>query len=353
MSSFKRKELLQKLETVAPAVAAHDLSPILKHILFTGTQIIAYDTKIAIATALKSDFKGTVPGKVLIDTLRIISHADKVELSRSNGAVTIGGGRTRIKLESHSIEDFVFRMPVAAKNTAMIDEDFLDAIDTLLQSTVETSSEVQYTGITWIPATAKAKLFSYNNKNSMSYRQLDVPPPLRLKQRVILPALFCGEMLRLGKHAVKNRLALTQDYAMFFADDTVLSSQHLTLPEQPTDFEKVLARMLPNKPPIKLSKQQRPRLKIALELAARLCNIEGNEVQTYVACRNNAMEFRSSSQRGEAIDKINIEHPDISVKLKASFLHKVYDRYEDLLITDRCAILSCGPDDIYLLSCGS
>lgn len=92
--------------------------------------------------------------------------------------------------------------------------------------------------------------------------------------------------------------------------------------------------------PVKPSNEQRPRLKIALEYAARVCDIKGNEVRTKVKVINRQMELSSVSNRARAIDTILLKHPNVEVQLQASLLKDVYDRYEDILITEQCAIMT-------------
>ena len=51
-----RKALLAKLKTIMPAVADHDLIPIHTHFIFTGSDIVAYNERIAISVPKPETF---------------------------------------------------------------------------------------------------------------------------------------------------------------------------------------------------------------------------------------------------------------------------------------------------------
>lgn len=339
---LKREEVIDKLEMVAPALADHDLIPILTRVLFTGTHLVAFNDRIGIATPLKTDFKGTAPGKMLIDTLRIVTHASQVEIKSVNSSVQIVAGKTKLVLDSQPESDYaaIFKMPPRPKDVSPIPEEFFSAIEDCLQSAADHSTKPEHLGITIIPTKSGIKLFGTNDK-TISYSKISLPPQAGVKQRTILPAAFCREMLRIAKISEKSTFVLRNDHALFASEKATLFGR-LVQTDNPINFEATMQRHWPakGKIPVKLSEKQRPRLKSALELAARICDIKGNEVRTHVQCNKGTMEFTSNSARGDAFDRIELKHDPIDVYLEASCLRDVYDRYEDILFTNQCVVLS-------------
>jgi DNA polymerase III sliding clamp (beta) subunit (PCNA family) len=355
--AIKRDELLQKLEIVAPALADHDLIPALTYILFTGTHLVAYNDSIGIATPLKTEFTGTIPGKMLIDFLRITAHAAEVEITQvnerivepideANEAVTLydvqlKAGRTKLVLNALPKAEYtaIFEMPPRPKNAAKVDEKFLTAIEDCLQATSKQGVTPDHRGVTFIPNKQDVKLFS-TNSITISYSKVTLSDKAGIKQRVCLPSAFCQQMIALGKQAEGCWFVLRDDHALFMTEKATLFSR-LLQSENPLNFEDTLKRHLPNNVSAfsQLNDAQRPRLKSALELAARICDIKGNEVRTRVRCQKDMMEFLSSSNRGDA-DSIKIKHAPVDVFFQASYLRDVYDRYETILFSNQSVLLS-------------
>jgi hypothetical protein len=134
---------------------------------------------------------------------------------------------------------------------------------------------------------------------------------------------------------------------IFTADDTLLFSRIVT-PDAPLDFEQHFARLAKDKKPIKLNGDLRPRLKIALAMAARVCG----EMRTNVKVHKNLMEFASLSDRGQQFDQIELKHPNVETTFNAEKLTKVYDRYEALSLSPDVAMMSRDNEKgIFLLAC--
>jgi DNA polymerase III sliding clamp (beta) subunit (PCNA family) len=335
--SINRQELTKTLELVAPALSESDIIPVLRHVLFTGTNVVAYNDRIAISIPLRTEFKGTAPGKRLIDLLKKGTHTESVDLIRDANCLSLRAERAIGRLESKPVEEFIFSMPARPRDAIQIDDKFLDAIDDCLQSTSEFSVTADHLGVTFIPDGSKQiKLFA-SKSSTMTHCKVDLA--LGLSERLILPIQFCRELLRLGRPAERRQLLLRRDSAQFIADDMMLFGK-LLRSSTPFQFERILQRDYEGKKLIRLSKEQRPRLKVALDWASCICDIKGNEVKTRVKVHNNTMEFSSASNRGQVVDRIPIRHPNVDCLLQASLLRNVYDRYEDILITESCALMT-------------
>lgn len=288
------------------------------------------------STILKTNFKGTTPGKTLIDLLQIGSHTDRIEIKKVNGAAHIVAEDTKIDLESRPAEAFTFAMPAVPRGAITMPDAFFSAIDDCLQSVSDHAVVADQLGITIIPSSKKLDLYSTDGP-TMTYSTVEATTDL--KQRILLPTSFCQQMMRLQKQAKKHKLALREDHAIFVADEFTLFSKYIESP-QPIDFASTVERHLTNKKMTKLDKDQRPRLKIALDMAARICNIQGNVMRTTIKVQNNVMELTSASERGRVFDKIKIKHPNIEVQVQANYLANVYDRYENILIGSASVVMT-------------
>src|ERR1700757_1851266 len=97
MLNMLRKEILDKVQTVSPALANNDLVPVLSHLWFTGTSLMAYNDQIAISVPCKTDFKVAVPGATFISLLKN-TIAKEIELSVANDEMQIKAASSRLKL---------------------------------------------------------------------------------------------------------------------------------------------------------------------------------------------------------------------------------------------------------------
>src|SRR3974377_2329289 len=120
--SINRQELLKALETIAPALAEHDILPVLQHVLFTGTSVVAYNDRIAISTPLRGSFKGTIHGKRLLSLLKYSTHTEDVDLVSDGNAVSVRAESAIGKLESKPVEEFIFKMPSRPKDAIKADD---------------------------------------------------------------------------------------------------------------------------------------------------------------------------------------------------------------------------------------
>src|SRR5262245_14583013 len=96
---MERVALLEKWQLVAPALSDKELSPVLNRLWFQGDTVMAFNDQIAIETKLKTDFKGAVPGRVLIDMLVASPNAKQVEFKLSDDDLLVKAGNTKLNLK--------------------------------------------------------------------------------------------------------------------------------------------------------------------------------------------------------------------------------------------------------------
>lgn len=359
MAGINRYKLMEQLELVEPALADTNIVAVLKNFMFTGTRLLAYNDRIAISVPLKNEFKGGVPGSDLLKMIRSFAHSDTVHIVPDNGRVKLIAGTAKAHLGLLNPEAFPFKMPAwPEQSEGVLNNDssdaFFAAIDDLLQSVNTTNATREdELGITLLPENNQfVRMYSCNGR-TLSYSRQKLPQ-LKLQRRVLLPAEFCKQMLKLQKDAERQQLVIRQDHALFVANKAALFGRLLTS-TNPIDFNSLLKRVLPADFPRGMAKmdregKQHERLKQSLDSAMA---IGEKDVHTAIEVNNNIIKLHSMSQYGqtkhEIKDEVKIDyHPPISMRINASLLANGYDKYDDILMTKKCVIMKRG-ENLFLV----
>jgi DNA polymerase III sliding clamp (beta) subunit (PCNA family) len=209
---------------------------------------------------------------------------------------------------------------------------FFAAVEHCLGSVGSRARVYEQLGVTFVPNGSKVRLFA-TDLTTMSFTQLPLPQ-LTLKDKAIVPADFCRQMLVLAERAHTTRLAMRADHALFIADDTVLFGRVLRSDTNEIDFDWALKNSLPADHAtamIAITQQ----LQMALKRASLL------DAATELAIEDGKATLRSRSPRGEISDTILLPgHADISVLVDAARLFDRHSKFDKILFTDRCAILA-------------
>lgn len=331
-----RKLLLERLELVAPALSENDLIPALTHFWFQDDRVMAFNDHIAISTPLKTGLVGAIPGKLLLELLKA-SRAKDVEFKVDGDNVLVKAAGSRLNLGLLPSDAFVFDMP-APKSKALFPIEtkaFLSAVSACMRSTTSDTSVPDYLGVTLIPDDKYTDIFSTNN---YTLTHASVPSKSGLKERVILSADFCRQLLAL-KPEGPLRLEIQNDYALAQVDGTHVFGQ-LIATSRPLNFHHMLDHHLQNNSEKKFVSIP-TKLALILARATIVTDSKVDQTSTLITVQDGIMRFDSKSARGEVKDSMQIEkqHPNVSVKLQAKFLKTGIEYFDRLLITDRCAIM--------------
>lgn len=342
---MKRNDLLAKLQLVAPALAPNDIVPILTHIWFTGSRIMAYNDKIGISAPFKSEFKGAIPGALLINMLKT-SAVEEVDLSEDRDALRVKAGGAKLDLAMLPPESFAFKMPAVDKNNSIpLSDKFLAAIQTCMRSVGADTSDPDQLGVTIIPEEKKGVSLFASDIGTLSHVYLT--QELNMDKRVILPALFCEQLLALTK---EEKAALEiypeQNYALAIIGGVSLWGR-LVASDNPRDFFRVMDEHIPAGAKKKMVEVP-AKLEQILERAVLLTETEKSA--TIVTVKGKTMEFfsRSNLHGHELRDVMTVDgHPEVRVVIDAKHLRSGYGNFGKMLITERCAIMS--EDNSYYL----
>jgi len=94
-----RNQLLTMLNGIKPAISRHGDDDMLKRIIFTGTDAVAYSESMCIVWPFVTDFRTVAPSDEIIQILNRIT-AEKVDLVYSKECLNIKTGKTRARIKT-------------------------------------------------------------------------------------------------------------------------------------------------------------------------------------------------------------------------------------------------------------
>jgi len=352
-----RKTLLGKLSIVEPAISSRELIPILNHIWFTGTRVMAFNDQIAISTDLKTEFRGAVPGPLLLGLLRK-SRGENVIFEPDDNSVLIKVGGSKITMALLPPEQFVHEMPKSPTEDEDLArpvkdrkvqpwEQLVTGVDCCLHSiTAHDSSDPNQLGMTIIPDGEDLHLYATDN-STITHCLVDLGRKTNLRDRVILCRPFCEQLVTLtqaGNNGFKGRtrLAVRNDHAIATIGDMTLFGR-LISNTQPLDFQEIIAHHVEEN--IKLL-QIPTALRGALERAELLTSAPMAETKATIEVKGGVMTISSKTGNSELRDRVFDKdrkllktHPDVTVRMNPKLLKDGEARFDRFLVTEKCAIM--------------
>lgn len=346
---MKRIELVEKLETVAPALANNDIIPVMTHFWFTGKKVMAYNGHVAISVPCPTDFKGAVPGSTLLNLLKAASAKD-VGLELSEKQLLVKAASSRFKLSTLAPDEFadVFKMPVEPAEPLRLDGGaFRRAVDTCMRSVSMDSSVPDQLGVTMIPSEKRLTFFATSGL-TMSRADVSCKGDNPFKKRAILPALFCKQLLQLSD-GKQMRLDVDKEHAIFAGKGGALLFGALIESEHPLPFKKEFEQQHPVENDDKLvpvaSKLER--------ILERACIVRGDEQggQTTIEVEKGVAKFFTRSRLGEVRDQMQLTdgHPNVRINVDPKWVKAGCGDFDRMLITRECFVMA-NDTAYYLIS---
>lgn len=354
---MKRSDLIDKLETVEPAISSNPIIPLMLHYWFTGEELMAFNDQIALTVPFRTRFRGAVSKK--LSALLKASSFESVNVSSQDGNLLVKeaeNGRTAVKLAMLP-PDFPFTMPTMSRDGRFprLDE-IAGAIKHCLLSAVGSDTSVpEHLGITTFVDDRQLTFYS-TDSNTMCRSRIRADGVTM--ERAILGSEFCRQLVRLygsgdeakGPYAfaIAERSVGTgrERYALFAAGDIRLFGRIIGS-ASPLNFPSVIASLLPSRLDDLI--EVPPSFGSALDRASIVCDAERKSMKIVV--RDGGMRLLSQTETEEVQDAIAIDrsHPDVSVMVEPKMLRKG-GSFEKMLIKDNCVIMSSGPM-LFLVSC--
>lgn len=350
---IQKNDLLDALQTAAPALSKSNVIEALSYFWFRGDHVMAFNDQIAISTPLKTEFVGALPGDLLLKMLKTTSAkvVSFVPPEGKNKTFLLKAGAAKIKLPVLDAEKaFIFDIPKIEKNTKIVPSaETLSAFETCLISVSSDTSIPDQLGITVVIDGKKIELYSTNNL-SLSFCRINIGQTLP-KMRMILPTLFCNQMLKLAKDAKDCWISFQDDHAIFFADGTTLFGSFVSTPK-PLDFQSLVKQheAYLDKGMIEIPSK----LKKVIERSILMTdpNAAPDQSSVQITAADGKMVFLAKSAKGEVRDSIPVTskaQKDLQILVDPRLLKTGVDRMVEFLATKNCVIMR-NEIGVYLIS---
>jgi DNA polymerase III sliding clamp (beta) subunit (PCNA family) len=236
-----REELSSKLGLITPCLGKQDFVEILKHICFKDGQITSFNGTQAAIVDCETGFKCTVEGNLLQKLINSYSVVD-IELEQNRDSLALSCGKSKVKLNILSSDDFVFELPEipSTEPQVKIDTDFVSGISKCLISVSDNFIEKSQSGITVDAHSGGVFLYSTDDICLSKYT---TNQECEKSAKTILSKLFCTQLISWQKALGDGILYIGLDYvkAEFNEGKAILFSK-IDPEDEFLDFEDVIAQ---------------------------------------------------------------------------------------------------------------
>lgn len=334
---MKRKELVQTLELIKPALSKLDVIPMFQNFCFANKTVFASDETLAIVGPTECEDEFAVHGNTLFGLLNA-SSAEEVSLKLDGGTATFKCGKSTSKLPYSSAEDFIFSEPTGKWDTVKVTVSLIEGLKLCLETVSSDMTQRAFLGVT----IDKDMLYSSNS---------DALTRVKLKQaakgRYLMPTAFCQAVIKiwdsLGMAVGTLNFSDKWCYADF--DDWRIYGQTLEV-DTPPDFDGVIKKSTKGK----VVTQELPNgFDEALSRARVLADPESQK--TTLTIEGGRLSLLTETHMGEVHDTLAMKgHPDVQASINASYIHAAIKVCDQVSFNERCAVLQKGTDVLMLVS---
>jgi DNA polymerase III sliding clamp (beta) subunit (PCNA family) len=333
---INRIELLNVIKNIEPALAIKPIIEELTFVWFTGTHAYAYNDVIGIVVPLPTEFTGSMKGTLILAMLDK-SRAKEVEiLPGDSNEVLIKAANARLNLAYYGMDRSIWDVPKF--DTALsfpITTDFIKAIGNVMVSVGADTSIPDQLGVTLIPADNILYMFTTDSK---SLSRAMIPFDCKFENRIILPASFCEQLLRLFKDG--GRIQLHSDSVVAINKDGVILFSRLIETPRPLEFHSTVDSVLSqlksrNLVPIP------SRFKLAIERVSIVLQAHLGQAACFQV-NNNILQMKADTALGSIKDAMRLEdgHENIEMHVDPHLIKRALSECEDFYLLNSCAILS-------------
>ncbi len=327
---MNRKQLLEVLELVKPALADINVVPIYQNFCFDNGKVYAHNDRLSIiAPAPGIDGVFSVNGKTFSDLLRASSAAE-VDLIVESENIILKSGRSRMKLPYMGEEEFLFEEPEEENWSIIIDLDveLVEALKLCLLTSSTDSTMPVFMGVT-VKGGDKPALFSCDG-DALSRFTLRLPNRVADEQ-FTMSNDFVESIIRIaGKtECYEGTLYVNEGWAYAeLGNDYKVYGRNVGIDEV-FDYESQIRKAFKEEPVyIGVPKGFDEALN-----RARVIGDPDNK-STTITIAGDKMELKTETHSGVVKDtlKIGKGHPDIEVGVAATESCTVYKADDDFLL---------------------
>lgn len=351
-----RSVLAAKVGFVLPALAASNLLPIMSHVWFTGSQIMAFNDRIALSVPMKTSVKGAVPGKVL-NGLLTSSTVKEADLEMKEDTLRLRVGNMRIKLATMPAAEFtgLFKIPKPHEK-AVVPMDIgrlVVAGRGCLRSISSKVTSTELDSVTVVIDGDEAILYA-SDINTLSTDRVKLTAKAG-KGRYMVPSEFFKVMAGLPADALEGRLELHDEYVMYNfgmtfgegSEDCHLWARCYTMENAPS-FESTIQTNFSSTNRKKMVKV--PDMLETLLDRAILMMKTGGKTYSEFEVRDGSLWITTEQIVGELRDAVKLPgHSNVMTRFDPREIRTGIKEFSTLLLTSRCAIMASG-DAVYLVA---
>jgi DNA polymerase III sliding clamp (beta) subunit (PCNA family) len=343
---MNRRELLQTLELVAPALAQENLMPMFQNFCFKRGVVIAYRDSIGVIAPSTVDYEFAVHGKTLIELLRATAVKD-VEIELQNECVLVKAGRSKIKLPFSPASEYLFEEPEQEKWELMLDIDkyFLKGMELCLSGTSNNNTMPALMGIS-IAGGKDTYLYSCDGDSISRYR-LDQADTAGIQY--IMPNAFCEALLKVttktGHHF--GQLYVNGQWVVAELSNAYRIFGRIIDNPEPLKFEAEIAKTVKEQPvyvgiPNTLTN--------ALNRAQIIGSAENKATDVHI--ENGKITLTTETHMGVVRDIITLKggHQPIEVKVDAKLMSRAISVTDEFAIQENCTMYNYGEDFFLIMS---
>jgi len=341
-----RKELLEAVEAVKPAIAGKEVIEACVHVFSDGEQLTAYNDNLAIQAPLASKLKGGIRGTILLGILAN-SRAKEVEIIVQAGGdgqeAEIKAGRTRLKLSLLPQDRDVFKPPSLGKGEGIgLSGAFLEALKQVLVSAGNGIDPPEQQGVTIIGDATQVHLFTTQDDKTVAWKSIERPKAWKEDLRITLPTFFVEQLIRLGDD--KTKLFLSKEYAHALTGKGIKIYSKIVHVPKPIDFAKIATAAMKETDPVAIPS----RLRLALERASVMLNGQNDEFME-ITVKGDRLGIYAKCPHGELDDSMIMDKPlpPIECKLHPDLLKRALEHCTKIGFA-KSSIVMTGERFVYL-----
>ncbi len=346
---MERKDLLDILDKVKPALSTKPLIPIFQTFCFTGETVYAYNDVLGIIAPCEVDLKIGIPGDTLLGLLSN-SRGKNItfEIDEKKNETIVKTGGSKIKLPYFEETEFLFEEPEDDWETVLdLDDEVLDAFSCCLITVSEDTTQQAFMGVTIFNDSKNHEFCFYSCDGDCLTRYIVLTADKATIDKdkggrtYIVPTEFCQAVLRLitmlGLETEEGEplgtLSINDDWACADFETGHKIYGRIIEKDKPTDFEKMFDDSFPESANfIDIPKD------IALALTRATVVVDRNTLRTQLTMEGKKLKLYTESSTGTIRDslKLNDDYEETDVYVNAALVERAVGLCDQFAVCETC-----------------
>lgn len=333
-----RKELLDSVERVKPAIASQKVIEELQNVWFSGESITAYNSSsLGIRIPFKSNLSGGLRGNLLLDLLKN-SRAKELDVELKEEVAEIRAGKTKINLALLPRERCPWKFPKLDRPADFTaSEELLGALSNVLVSIGSGTTKPEQLGVSFVNLKDNDIDLYTTDSNTVSGATCTLEGWPEDISRSIWPTAFVEQLIRFPG----AEIWVDQYKVIAKAEGISLFTSTVDNPS-PMNFDDMIGEL-------PATFEIPDRLNLALERASTMLKGFPNETIS-IKLQDGVMRLLVSTPLGELRENIKVKS-DISAKCRTNpdFIKRCLDRTSGMGFADNCLTM-VGTNFAYYIS---